>query len=199
MIINIIFVMLIIIEKIYNIMDNQKVIRISPELHQDFKNMCKANELTLSQGADTLIKRALKQGTFSEVKESVFKKIAELDKTFRSWMKQQEKTHLKGIADDIVVLSQELDKTMTRLKNVGTTKELMEINNLLTENFRTGTNEIIKDHKQNYESLILNYQKLSQQAIEDKKKISQNYFWGTIVFFVASVIAFFAFELLIKL
>lgn len=68
-----------------------KIIRINNEFHSAFKKMCLANRVTITQGAEKLIKEALKKGTFSEVKENVYKKIQELDNTFRSWMRQQEK------------------------------------------------------------------------------------------------------------
>lgn len=94
-----------------------KIIRISNEIHASFKKMCLVNKVTITQGAEKLIKDALKKGTFAELKENVFKKLQELDNTFRSWMRQQEKKHLDRITEDMISLSR-------NLKDLGTKSDI---------------------------------------------------------------------------
>lgn len=91
-----------------------KIIRINNEIHAAFKKMCFVNKVTITQGAEKLIKDALKKGTFAEVKENVFKKLQELDNTFRSWMRQQEKKHLDRITEDMISLSRNLNDLGTK-------------------------------------------------------------------------------------
>lgn len=62
----------------------------------------------LTDGAEIIISKALKRGTLNEVKKDVFSQIQSLENTFRSWMKQQEKTHLRGIEEDLLILSKGL-------------------------------------------------------------------------------------------
>ncbi|MFP4022995.1 MAG: hypothetical protein ACLFVR_00610 [Thiohalospira sp.] len=91
-----------------------KIIRINNELHSAFKEMCRINKVTLTQGCEKLISEALKKGVFTEVKQNVFKKIQELDNTFRSWMRKHEKEKLDKITDDLLSLTRNLNGLGTK-------------------------------------------------------------------------------------
>jgi len=91
-----------------------KIIRVSNELHAEFKKMCQLHKLTLNQGVEKLITQALKQGTFKEVPQSVFKKLKEIENLFRSWMRTQEKVHLDRINEDLLSLSRNLNDLGTK-------------------------------------------------------------------------------------
>jgi len=91
-----------------------KIIRVSNELHAEFKKLCQLHKLTLNQGIEKLITQALKQGTFKEVPQSVFKKLKEIENLFRSWMRTQEKVHLDRINEDLLSLSRNLNDLGTR-------------------------------------------------------------------------------------
>jgi len=91
-----------------------KIIRINNELHSAFKEMCRINKVTITQGCEKLIKEALKKGVFTEVKQNVFNKIQELDNTFRAWMRKHEKEKLDKITDDLLSLSRNLHELGTK-------------------------------------------------------------------------------------
>jgi DNA-binding transcriptional regulator GbsR (MarR family) len=91
-----------------------KIIRVSNELHAEFKKMCQLHKLTLNQGVEKLISQALKQGTFKEVPQSVFKKLKDIENLFRSWMRTQEKVHLDRINEDLLSLSRNLNDLGTK-------------------------------------------------------------------------------------
>ena len=91
-----------------------KIIRVSNELHAEFKKLCQLHKLTLNQGVEKLITQALKQGTFKEVPQSVFKKLKEIENLFRSWMRTQEKVHLDRINEDLLSLSRNLNDLGTK-------------------------------------------------------------------------------------
>lgn len=91
-----------------------KIIRINNELHSAFKEMCRINKVTITQGCEKLISEALKKGVFTEVKQNVFKKIQELDNTFRSWMRKHEKEKLDKITEDLLSLSRNLNDLGTK-------------------------------------------------------------------------------------
>ena len=94
-----------------------KIIRVSPEIHDAFKKLCSREKKGITEGAELLINSALKKGTLKEVKQNVFNQIQSLDSTFRGWMKQQEKTHLRGISEDLIILSKRLKDVSTRTEN----------------------------------------------------------------------------------
>ena len=77
-----------------------KIIRISKETHSAFKDLCIREKKGITEGAEIIISRTLKQGTLLDVKKNVFSQIQGLENTFRSWMKQQEKIHIRGIQED---------------------------------------------------------------------------------------------------
>ena len=92
-----------------------KIIRISPELHAEFKNLVKKHpDLNLSLATEILIKEALKRGEIKESNQTAYKAVKELDQTFRKWMRQQEKTHLSKISEELLALAHELRDTTTK-------------------------------------------------------------------------------------
>ncbi|MDR2950280.1 MAG: hypothetical protein LBV71_13880 [Prevotella sp.] len=92
-----------------------KIIRISPTLHAEFKNLVKKHsDLNLSLATEILIKDALKRGEIKESNQTAYKAIKELDQTFRKWMRQQEKTHLSKISEELLALAHELRDTTTK-------------------------------------------------------------------------------------
>ena len=120
-----------------------KIIRVSPELHDAFKKLCSREKKGITEGSELLITSALKKGTLKEVKQNVFNQIQSLDSTFRGWMKTQEKTHLRGIEEDLIILSKRLKDVSTRTEN----EELFEDGIAKIEN---ATNKSL----QRYEALL---------------------------------------------
>jgi hypothetical protein len=123
-----------------------KIIRISNETHSAFKNLCIREKKGLTEGTEIIIAGTLKRGTLKEVKKDVFSQIQSLENTFRSWMKQQEKTHLTGIQEDLIILSR-------RLKDVSTRTE----NEVLFESGITRLNDTSKASLRKYEELLHGY------------------------------------------
>jgi len=94
-----------------------KIIRISPEIHSEFKKLCSRENKGLTAGAEALISSALKKGTLKEVGKNVFNQIQGLESTFKSWMSQHEKSYFKNVSDDLVILSRRLKDVSTRTEN----------------------------------------------------------------------------------
>ena len=120
-----------------------KIIRISKETHSAFKDLCIREKKGITEGAEIIISRTLKQGTLLDVKKNVFSQIQGLENTFRSWMKQQEKIHLRGIQEDLLILT-------GRLKDVATRTETEEV-------FKIGMNQLCsvsENSLQKYEELL---------------------------------------------
>lgn len=93
----------------------QKIIRISTPLHNEYKKLVSQfPTLTLSSATEILIGYALKRGEIEESKETAYKAVKELDQTFRKWMRQQEKTHLSKISEELLALAHELRDTTTK-------------------------------------------------------------------------------------
>ncbi|MBD8348959.1 hypothetical protein [Dysgonomonas sp. HGC4] len=93
----------------------QKIIRISASLHCEYKELVsRFPKLTLSTATELLIKKALKRGEIEDSKDTAYKAVKELDQTFRKWMRQQEKTHLSKISEELLALAHELQDTATK-------------------------------------------------------------------------------------
>ena len=139
----------------------EKILRISKETHSAFKDLCIREKKTLTEGAEIIIAKTLKQGTLSEVKKNVYTQIQGLENTFRSWMKQQEKVHLRGIQEDLIILT-------GRLKDVSTRTETEEI-------FKTGIDqlcEVSKGSLHKYEELLHKYAERKSKFLKHLKNIS---------------------------
>lgn len=130
-----------------------KIIRISPELHAEFKNLVKKNpDLNLSLATEILIKDALKRGEVKESNQTAYKAVKELDQTFRKWMRQQEKTHLSKISEELLALAYELRDTTTKqdLKQQGEKianafeKSYEHISKILTTDYSKTKSELIE-------------------------------------------------------
>lgn len=137
-----------------------KIIRISNETHSAFKNLCIREKKGLTDGAEILIANALKRGSLNEVKKDVFTQIQSLENTFRSWMKQQENTHLRGIQEDMLILSR-------RLKDVSTKKETEAL-------FQSGIerlNETSKASLRKYEELLHEYAERKSKFLKQLKQL----------------------------
>ena len=155
-----------------------KIIRISNESHSAFKDLCIREKKGLTDGAEIIISKALKRGTLSEVKKDVFSQIQSLENTFRSWMKQQEKTHLRGIEEDLLILSK-------RLKDVSTRTETQIL-------FETGIqqlNETSKASLSKYEAILHRYGEQKSRFLVQLKNyllasfvVVAVYFFSTLVF-----------------
>lgn len=132
-----------------------KIIRISKETHSAFKDLCIREKKGITEGAEIIISRTLKQGTLLDVKKNVFSQIQGLENTFRSWMKQQEKIHLRGIQEDLLILTD-------RLKDVATRTETEEV-------FKIGMNQLCsvsENSLQKYEELLHRYLQRKAQFIK---------------------------------
>ncbi len=138
-----------------------KIIRVSPEIHDAFKRLCIREKKGITEGAELLINSALKKGTLKEVKQNVFNQIQSLNSTFRGWMKQQEKTHLRGISEDLIILSKRLKDVSTRTEN----EQLFKDGVTKIEN---ATNKSLK----HYESLLHEKAKSRIELYNYLKKIS---------------------------
>ncbi len=137
-----------------------KIIRISKETHSAFKDLCIREKKGITEGAEIIISRTLKQGTLLDVKKNVFSQIQGLENTFRSWMKQQEKIHLRGIQEDLLILT-------GRLKDVATRTETEEV-------FKIGINQLCsvsENSLQKYEELLHRYLQRKAQFIKHIKHI----------------------------
>lgn len=137
-----------------------KIIRISKETHSAFKDLCIREKKGITEGAEIIISRTLKQGTLLDVKKNVFSQIQGLENTFRSWMKQQEKIHLRGIQEDLLILTD-------RLKDVATRTETEEV-------FKIGMNQLCsvsENSLQKYEELLHRYLQRKAQFIKHIKHI----------------------------
>lgn len=137
-----------------------KIIRISKETHSAFKDLCIREKKGITEGAEIIISRTLKQGTLLDVKKNVFSQIQGLENTFRSWMKQQEKIHLRGIQEDLLILTD-------RLKDVATRTETEEV-------FKIGINQLCsvsENSLQKYEELLHRYLQRKAQFIKHIKHI----------------------------
>ncbi|WP_430809474.1 MULTISPECIES: hypothetical protein [unclassified Carboxylicivirga] len=132
-----------------------KIIRISPELHNDFKKLCIREKKGLTEGAELLINSALKKGTLKEVTKNVFNQIQGLESTFKSWMRQHEKSYFKNVSDDLIVLSRTLKDVSTRTQN----EELFK-------NGIASIQEVADESHRKYEAL------LHQKAIERASLLS---------------------------
>ncbi|MCW3805744.1 hypothetical protein [Plebeiibacterium marinum] len=139
-----------------------KIIRVSPEIHDAFKKLCSREKKGITEGAELLINSALKKGTLKEVKQNVFNQIQSLDSTFRGWMKQQEKTHLRGISEDLLILSKRLKDVSTRTEN----EQLFKDSIATIENT---TNKSL----QHYESLLHEKIESRIELFNHLKKISK--------------------------
>jgi hypothetical protein len=141
-----------------------KIIRVNNELHFAFKNMCKANKLTIQQGIEKLIKEALRRGSFNHVKKDVYTSIQELNNTFKAWMRKQEQTHLTQLSEDMLALAR-------NLRNLGTKDDMRsaikEVHQSISKTNTTNTlkyNAIIEEQKQQlskHQKKIRLYQKYS--------------------------------------
>lgn len=131
----------------------QKIIRISATLHQEYKELvsCFPN-LTLSSSTEILIKQALKRGEIEKSEKTAYDAVKALDETFRKWMRQQEKTHLTRISEELLALAHELKDTTTKKdletqsKNISTSfKESYEdVTEALSANLDNIKLELIK-------------------------------------------------------
>lgn len=93
----------------------QKIIRISAPLHQEYKELVsRFPNLTLSSSTEILIKQALKRGEIEKSEKTAYDAVKALDETFRKWMRQQEKTHLTRISEELLALAHELKDTTTK-------------------------------------------------------------------------------------
>lgn len=93
----------------------QKIIRISKPLHAEYKELvAKFPNLTLSTATELLIQNALKRGEIERSEKTAYNAVKELDTTFRKWMRQQEKTHLTRISEELLALAHELRDTTTQ-------------------------------------------------------------------------------------
>ncbi|MDR1503230.1 MAG: hypothetical protein LBT43_12345 [Prevotella sp.] len=93
----------------------QKIIRISASLHSEYKGLVsKFPKLTLSTATEVLIRKALKHGEIEKSEKNAYDAVKELDQTFRKWMRQQEKTHLSKISEELLALAHELQDTATK-------------------------------------------------------------------------------------
>lgn len=142
-----------------------KIIRISNETHSAFKKLCLRENKKLSEGAEIVIASTLKRGTLKEVKKSVYTQIQSLENTFRAWMKQQEKTHLRGISEDLLILSK-------RLKDVPTRSETEELLNGGIDKI----NNTSKDSLAKYESML--------HTLAERKK----QFWSQLKYYIIGII-----------
>lgn len=164
--------------KPYQNFKHMKIIRISNESHSAFKDLCIREKKGLTDGAEIIISKALKRGTLNEVKKDVFSQIQSLENTFRSWMKQQEKTHLRGIEEDLLILSK-------RLKDVSTRTETQNL-------FETGIqqlNETTKASLSKYEAILHRYGEQKSRFLVRLKHcllasivVVSVYFFSTLVF-----------------
>lgn len=137
-----------------------KIIRISKETHSAFKDLCIREKKGITEGAEIIISRTLKQGTLLDVKKNVFSQIQGLENTFRSWMKQQEKIHLRGIQEDLLILT-------GRLKDVATRTETEEV-------FKIGINQlcsISENSLEKYEEILHNHAESKIRFIKNLRHI----------------------------
>lgn len=93
----------------------QKIIRVSAPLHQEYKELVsRFPNLTLSSSTEILIRQALKRGEIEKSEKTAYDAVKALDETFRKWMRQQEKTHLTRISEELLALAHELKDTTTK-------------------------------------------------------------------------------------
>lgn len=131
----------------------QKIIRISATLHQEYKELVsRFPNLTLSSSTEILIKQALKRGEIEKSEKTAYDAVKALDETFRKWMRQQEKTHLTRISEELLALAHELKDTTTKKdletqsKNISASfKESYEdVTEVLSANLDNIKSELIK-------------------------------------------------------
>ncbi|WP_101688935.1 hypothetical protein [Dysgonomonas massiliensis] len=131
----------------------QKIIRISAPLHQEYKELVsRFPNLTLSSSTEILIRQALKRGEIEKNEKTAYDAVKALNETFRKWMRQQEKTHLTRISEELLALAHELKDTTTKKdletqsKNISTSfKESYEdITEALSINLDNIKSELIK-------------------------------------------------------
>ena len=151
----------------------QKIIRISASLHSEYKELVsRFPKLTLSTATELLIKKALKRGEIEKSEKNAYDAVKELDQTFRKWMRQQEKTHLSRLSEEILALAHELKDTATKsdLEKIGNIqlstieKALNKLANALINDSETTKSEI---------QYLINKVDKQSSVIEDKlsKKI----------------------------
>lgn len=131
----------------------QKIIRISAPLHQEYKELVsRFPNLTLSSSTEILIRQALKRGEIKKSEKTAYDAVKALDETFRKWMRQQEKTHLTRISEELLALAHELKDTTTKKdletqsKNISASfKESYEdVTEVLSANLDNIKSELIK-------------------------------------------------------
>ena len=134
-------------------MSETKIVRVNYKIHASFKDLAKRHGKKLNEAAEIVFASSIKRDTIEEVKENAYSAIKELDKTFRSWMKTQERDHLEKISDEILSVAR-------NIQDFGTKTDL---NNAIKNSFQL--------HENNYKILINQYNVLTSKQQNFKQNL----------------------------